>query len=78
MSDDKKLCAMCRKKIYATRQWAASDARALNRKKRQTGHMEPYRCPWGFWHVGKKTSEARRTRRMEPSKRWRWRQERQS
>ena len=72
----KERCEWSNKIAYSTYSHAANDAKALNRKKRNTGHLSPYRCPHGnHWHVGK-ASPPEGTPRPRNRKRWRWRQDR--
>lgn len=53
----KERCDLCNMKmVYQTYAHASSDASDLNRKKRNTGHLEPYRGPCGHWHVGRHES----------------------
>ena len=75
---EKERCPRCNGKVvYKTWKHAQADARAMNRKKRRTGHMEAYMCPAGCIHVGRRTPpEVHRPRKTKPGKRWRWRQER--
>ena len=59
-------CPRCSGKIvYSSWRHAANDAKALNRKKRNTGRMEPYVCPAGKIHVGRCTSNTHKRRRAE-------------
>lgn len=54
------LCPRCAKHIYSSWSHARNDARALNRKKMNTGRQHVYRCPLGNIHVGKDTSHKRK------------------